>query len=466
MAWLRPLSAAALAATLLAAGPTVAASREPQRLDRTVRYLQNVQHPDGGFGEHSSDPTFSAWAALGLAAAGVNPRDQRKPGGTDVYTYLTRHTAGLAQTTDFARVLLVATAAGGSPDRFGTIDPLRRMLAGQRPDGGFAQRTGQPAAVNATAFAVLAMTSTGRAGLRSRANRAMDWLASNQAEDGSWDGVDLTASAIEALNAGGRTHTAGQAKGLAFIRSRQNADGGFGQGTPDEPSNAASTSWVARALVAAGVDARTWRARGSGKTPLDYLAAMQQSDGSERYSATSDINGVWMTTYAAPALAGVSLPIAAVERQKSQSQPKKQAAPAHARGNDGGQRGAGGTATGGNGDVTAGGGGNGARLFSRPRPGSRGHETGGRRVTTTPPRVTGGGSGGSAGETVTGKLIGPGTATASPKRNALSAAPGLRTAAAGGASPPALLAGIGASLLLSALGGIHLERRPRRGSSA
>jgi prenyltransferase beta subunit len=461
MAWLRRLSAVALAATLLVPGSSVAASREPKRLDRTVRYLQDVQHRDGGFGEHGSDPTFSAWAALALAAAGVNPRDQRKPGAVDAYTYLTRHTAGLKQTTDFARVVLVASAAGASPDRFGAVAPVRRMLAGQRSDGGFAQRAGQPAAVNATSFAVLAMKSTGKAGLRSRANRAMDWLVSNQADDGSWDGVDLTASAIEALNAGGRRRTAAQAKALAFIRSRQNADGGFGQGTPDEPSNAASTSWVARALVAAGVDARTWRARESGKTPLDYLAAMQQSDGSERYSASSDTNGVWMTTYAAPALAGVSLPIAMVERQSPESQPKKEATPTHTRGDDGGQRGAGGTATGGNGDVTAGGGGNGAPLFSRPRPGSRGHETGGRRVTTTPPKVSGGGDG-AGGQTVTGKLIGPGTATASSKRSALSAAPGLRTAAAGGDSPPALVAGIGASLLLAALGGVQLERAPRR----
>ena len=101
MAWLRRLSAVALAVALLAPGPAQAASREPKRLDRTVRYLQDVQHGDGGFGEGRSVFNFSAWAALALAADGVNPRDQRKPGGTDAYTYLTRHTAGLHQSTDF-----------------------------------------------------------------------------------------------------------------------------------------------------------------------------------------------------------------------------------------------------------------------------------------------------------------------------------------------------------------------------
>jgi hypothetical protein len=68
---------------------------------------------------------------------------------------------------------------------------------------------------------------------------------------------------------------------------------------------------------------------------------------------------------------------------------------------------------------------------------------------------------------VTGKLIGPGGLTSSRTRaSRLSAAPGLRTAATGGDSPPGLLAAIGASLLLAALGGVQLERRPRGGRAA
>ena len=111
MASLLRLSAALLAALLLVPA-AASAAQDQQRLDRTVRYLQDVQHKDGGFGESGSDPTFSAWAALALASAGINPRDQRRPGGVDAYTYLTRHTGGLTQSTDYARVILVATAAG------------------------------------------------------------------------------------------------------------------------------------------------------------------------------------------------------------------------------------------------------------------------------------------------------------------------------------------------------------------
>ena len=113
MASLLRLSATLLAALFLV--PATAVAQEKQRLDSTVRYLQDVQHKDGGFGENGSNPTYSVWAALALASAGINPRDQKQPGGVDVYTYLTEHTGGLTQSTDYARLILVARAAGTSP---------------------------------------------------------------------------------------------------------------------------------------------------------------------------------------------------------------------------------------------------------------------------------------------------------------------------------------------------------------
>ena len=63
------------------------------------------------------------WAALALASAGINPRDQRKPGGVDVYTYLVRNPGRLTQSTDYSRLILVARAAGTSPERFGRDRP-------------------------------------------------------------------------------------------------------------------------------------------------------------------------------------------------------------------------------------------------------------------------------------------------------------------------------------------------------
>ena len=81
----------ALGAALLVAAPGRAArpdAANAARLDRTIRFLQDVQNADGGFGGEvgaPSDPLFSAWVAIALAAGGVNPRDQKLPGGDDVY---------------------------------------------------------------------------------------------------------------------------------------------------------------------------------------------------------------------------------------------------------------------------------------------------------------------------------------------------------------------------------------------
>ncbi len=456
MALLRRLSAVVLAALLLVPAGAGAAQDE-QRLDRTVGYLQRVQHKDGGFGERGSNPTFSVWAALALASAGINPRDQRKPGGTDVYTYLTRNTDGLTQSTDYARLVLVARAAGTSPRRFGKIDPLARLRRLQRPDGGFPQPPTLPGSqVNGTTYAILAL-----AGLeRTRVNRAVDWLLSKQAPDGSFGGgTDLTGSAIEALNATGRRGTPAQQRALAYLRARQNSDGGFGAGPAGAESNSASTAWVLRGLAAARIQPAGFGATGTGKTPLDYLAAMQQPDGSIPNSATDRTNTVWITSYTAPALAGASLPLAAVQREE---QPKTEQDPgpvSETGGDDGTLSGAGGTADGGDGDVTAGGGGAGAPLFSRPQPGSRGRVPGGERDIERANRSTGRGEGAVAGETVAGKLVGRGKLAAAGEGRSLGTAPGLRAAAAGGEAPAWLVAAIGVVLVLSAGGGIYLERR-------
>src|SRR5580704_17575471 len=96
---------------------------------------------------------------------------------------------------------------------------------------------------------------------------------------------------------------------------------------------------------------------------------MQQEDGHIRWETSMKENGVLMTAYVAPAFAGDPLPIAAVPYDPLPLEPPEEPA-----GNgDGGV-----SRNSGNG-VISGGGGNGARLFSRPQPGSKGHTPGGAR---------------------------------------------------------------------------------------
>ncbi|MEJ7714216.1 MAG: prenyltransferase/squalene oxidase repeat-containing protein [Thermoleophilaceae bacterium] len=63
--------------------------------------------------------------------------------------------------------------------------------------------------------------------------------------------VDDTGAALQALAAAGRRGSGPVKDGVAFLRSLQNADGGWGQ-SRGRTSNAQSTAWAVQGLVAAG----------------------------------------------------------------------------------------------------------------------------------------------------------------------------------------------------------------------
>jgi prenyltransferase beta subunit len=375
-----------------------------KRLESTVRYLQDVQNPDGGFsgaagGESGQD--FSAWVALALAADGINPRAQSQPGDVSAYTYLIDHAARALReeceaavcTTGFERELLVVDAAGTSPQDFGGFDLVTEILARKLPDGSFPHTPGGRGAINDTVFAILSLSLVHEPAVQTALHSAAEWLIGQQNSDGGWSWEnkedpsesDLTGAAIEALNAAGMHHTEAQANGLRFLHEVQDPDGGFPELTGEHESNVASTAWATQGLWAAAANPETWL-QGTGEEPLDYMASMQQSDGHIRYRASEESNGVWMTAYVAPAFAGQPLPIPPVpyeERPEEQanpplSEPTSGSAPPPSPGTA--EPGVGGESSQPGTGVIAGGGGDRAPLFSRPQPQSRGHTPGGVRL--------------------------------------------------------------------------------------
>ena len=482
------------------------------RLDNTVRFLQEAQNADGGFTtngnkDEASDLDFTAWAALALAAAGINPQDQALPEDTSAYTYLAEHVGELSVTTDFERVLLVVDASGTSPQDFGGVNLVRAILARQLPEGAFFHEAAEQApGINDTIFAILALSPIKETAVQEAIQNAMKWLESEQDCNGSWPAaarkpvtqcptgedesegeVDMTAAALEALNAAGMHGSEYQAKALGFLHTVQNNDGGFPESPGEHESNSGSTSWALQAIWAAGENPETWIAPGAGKEPLGYLESMQHENGSVQWKASSDAFPVWMTAYAAPAYAGQPLPIPPPALNPGLPTPP-------------GSPGQGGGTQSGSGTI-AGGGGLGAPLFSRPQPDSKGHAPGGvrqleyqRHGTTrhrrnpSPPRktpvptatsasahhpararhpkrhdqATRSGSGGVAiagggaqagGGDVKGILIG------APAGALVPGAPGLHSAGANRTSWPAI--GIAGGLLLSLFIGMQTElRRP------
>jgi Squalene-hopene cyclase C-terminal domain/Prenyltransferase and squalene oxidase repeat len=268
-------------AVLFAAAPARAGA-----LERGVAYLEARQQEDGGFAEPGGPtaPGLTAWAVLGLAAAG------RPPAAAAAYLANKPYPAA----TDLALRILALEALSLDTSR------LARQLEGlRRPDGSIGLL------VNSTIWGVISLRAAGRP----VDPATVRFLSAAQGVDGGWSwrlGVapdaDDTAGAIQALRSAGiAAGTKTIRRGLAFLRRLQNSDGGF-ELEEGKGSNAQSTSWAIQAFLAAERDA--------GAQARSYLLRLQRPDGSFRYSARYATTPVWVTSYAVAALAGRPFPFA------------------------------------------------------------------------------------------------------------------------------------------------------------
>jgi energy-coupling factor transport system substrate-specific component len=234
-----------------------------------AQFLQAHQQADGGFAEErgAASPALTAWAALGLVAAGQAPQ-----GALD---YLRAHESDVLPPATRSLVALAAAALGDAA-------PAAKLptTAGQ---------------TNTIAWTILARRQAGLAAPKPLVNA----LLARQATSGGWgwakgiapDSND-TAAVIQALRAAG-VSGAPVRRGLAYLRTTRNDDGGFGLGGGRD-SDAQSTAWAVQAFVAA--DARV------PKGTFAYLQRLRRSDGSYRYSARFAVTPVWVTAQVLPAL--------------------------------------------------------------------------------------------------------------------------------------------------------------------
>ena len=248
-------------------------------------YVAAHQQSDGGFAEpgQSSDPSLTAWAVLGLSAAGREPA--RSPTG-----YLDGSPTRTAN--DLALRILALDALGRD------TDSLTDRLEGMRGPRG---RIGT--LVNSTIWGVIALRATGRP-----AGTSIRYLLRSQRKSGGWswhprgapDSND-TAAAVQALRAAGvPARSRSIRKGLSYLRSLQRPDGGFALG-PGRAADAQSTAWAIQAFVAAG--------KQPGTRAFRYLAQLRQADGSYRYSKRYAATPVWVTSQVLPALARKPFPL-------------------------------------------------------------------------------------------------------------------------------------------------------------
>jgi energy-coupling factor transport system substrate-specific component len=313
------LAALLLLAAVLALLPAPASASE---VSRAGDWLVSVQNGDGGFGPSPDDESgteTTCWAMLGLAAAGHNPLDVTRNGHNPIQ-FLRAHNEEISSPGDLARTILALQASGRDPREFAGRNLVGELVDRRRDNGSW---EGWP---GSTAFAVIALRDAGTTG---GLKRSLEWLLKVQNEDGGWGDTpgspstaDGTGAAMQALSPDSKAVH----RGITYLRKAQRPGGGFPLGG-NGFINTQSTAWAIQGILAAGGNPDNYR-RG-GESAYGYLAKQQESDGSFRYSGSSDQTPIWVTGQVAVAAAGKFFPLAAPAREpkpkaKSRSTAKKQ----------------------------------------------------------------------------------------------------------------------------------------------
>jgi hypothetical protein len=277
-----------LALAVLLVVPTGASASE---LKRTGLFLEGSLDTAGCAAEPggAASANLTAWAALGLVAAG---RSASRPAAC-----IATRSGELRSATDIELAILALVAAGRDPRAAGGRD-LAAALARQLRSG----RIGPTPASNQ--FGILALRAMGQpvpAAVRAT-------LLRDQNPDGTWpvapggDGdSNLTASGIAAAVAAGVP--AGDARLRRAVRALarfRSAGGGYTLTEGARP-DAQSTAWVLQGLAA--VDRRDAGAEA-------FLRGLVRADGAVLYQRGVRVTPVWVTAQAAIGLARRSFPLA------------------------------------------------------------------------------------------------------------------------------------------------------------
>jgi energy-coupling factor transport system substrate-specific component len=300
--------AVALAAVLLLGG-LLSARAEASEVSRAADWLSSTQNLDGGFGSSPDDDSgveMTAWAMLGLEAAGENPLDVSRLSGRTPVDFLRGKLDELKSPGDLARTILALAGSGVDPRDFGGDNLVSKLLAKRRDNGSY---EGWP---GSTAFAVIALRT---AGADAALDPSLSWLRQVQNEDGGWGDVpgspstaDGTGAVMQALSPSSKAAR----NGLSYLRQAQRPGGGFPLGS-NGAVNTQSTAWAVQGILALDGDPDSFR-RGGASAP-EYLAHQQADDGHYRYSKSSDQTPVWVTGQVLVAAAGDFYPVPAPARE-------------------------------------------------------------------------------------------------------------------------------------------------------
>jgi hypothetical protein len=336
----RSVLAAGLLAAALAGAPAPARAAAPPdqvtaAVNAGVAWIRTRQDvATGNLAGFGGDWSLTALAAAGVDAADVHGSAAGAPSAQDFFLGSWTDPTWTAPTdattlknasgyvaTDFERAILLAHAAGLQPTRLSAQSNLVAQLAGLYNGGAY----GAPGLFNGTVFGLLALARTPVP--QALLDRSVQVIRDNEHSDGGWNysqattaaqkagtsDIDMTGATLAALCDGGvpATDTA-VAAGLSFLEGKlDNATGAF---NAQFGKNADSNAWAVEGLNACGVDPQSaaWTTA-AGKTPVDYLIALQRTTGANagsfKYASTESDGAnpnLYATQDAVRALAGES----------------------------------------------------------------------------------------------------------------------------------------------------------------
>ncbi len=275
-------------------------------------YLLSCQNSDGGFGadpDSASDIKDTSLAVIALARSGKNISSFAL-NGTDSVHYLLENQKELNNSSNYEALVgiyVVALASSGlDPRDTDGRDYVQILKSFIHSDGDI----GKENYIWDDAWVIMALAACNE----SRSNEvkgSIEHLAHIQTAKGGWawngaakdEDADTSSIVLCALLSGGEDCDSDAVKrGLEYLLSEQNADGGFSS----MGSNAATDAWAIMAIEAAGQNPEEWMAGTA--DPIQHLLSLQQEDGSVWWKSDSEGMSFEYTANAILALTGGVVP--------------------------------------------------------------------------------------------------------------------------------------------------------------
>ena len=272
-------------------------SAEIQELiDGGIAWLQSTRNPDGGCREALNlniwDTALSVLTLTAIGNGGTSHAVQRagkwfidnqNPDGGWAFSAMGRSGSLLSDADDTALAtlaLLRSKVTGGAEAINRGLDWL---TAHQSPDGScstYLPGQGDVGCVSITAHAIEAWREA--TGMEAQINRACQWLEDQITKEGCWSDLWLakrtygTACAIIGLIKAEKITSPAIARGVHWIESVQNSDGGWGEDMFGNltDSTVEQTGWCTYALLLADHESSAAR------KGLEFLLSHQRPDGS------------------------------------------------------------------------------------------------------------------------------------------------------------------------------------------